>query len=51
MMRHSEERSNEESLFCRTKMQEGFLASLGMTTMMAFSATCIAAYKKELMCA
>src|ERR1700687_226106 len=31
MIRHSEERSDEESLFLLTTIQEGFLASLGMT--------------------
>jgi hypothetical protein len=31
MLRHSER--SEESLFVLTEMQEGFLASLGMTTL------------------
>jgi hypothetical protein len=31
MMRHSEERSDEESLILLATIQEGFLASLGMT--------------------
>jgi hypothetical protein len=31
MMRHSEERSDEESLILPAKTQEGFLAALGMT--------------------
>jgi hypothetical protein len=38
MIRHSEERSDEESLFLLAIIQEGFLASLGMTALgVAFS--------------
>jgi hypothetical protein len=40
VIRHSEERSDEESLFLLAKIQEGFLAALGMTDLVHFSATC-----------
>jgi len=55
VIRHSEKRSDEESLFLLVllaKIQEGFLASLqrelsaralGMTDLVHFSATCSAA--------
>jgi hypothetical protein len=43
VIRHSEERSDEESLFLLAKIQEGFLASLGMTDLVHFSASCLAA--------
>jgi hypothetical protein len=39
MMRHSEERSDEESLFLLVLTQERFLASLGMTALGPFSTT------------
>jgi hypothetical protein len=50
VIRHSEERSDEESLFLLAKIQEGFLASLGMTVLGPFSAACKAALILERLC-
>jgi len=38
--RHSEERSDEESLLLLETIREGFLALLGMTETGTFSASC-----------
>ena len=47
MVRHSEERSYEESLFLLAAIQEGFLTSLGMTASATFSATCETATREK----
>jgi hypothetical protein len=46
-IRHSEERSDEESLFLLAEIQEGFLALLGMTDLVYFSASSEAAPHKD----